>query len=63
VKVNTNGSVVGHHSACGGIFRDIRGSLMGCFAGNLRALSIFEAELFGFILDMEHALHHGWDNI
>jgi len=58
VKVNIYGSVVGHHSVCGGISRENRGSLMGYFAGNFGALSVFEVELFGFILALEHALHH-----
>jgi len=27
IKVNADGSVVGFHAACGGIFRDSRGTL------------------------------------
>jgi len=56
VKVNTDGSVLGHHATCGGIFRDSRGSLLGCFASNLVDRSVFKAEIYGFIMAMEHAL-------
>ena len=36
---------------------------MGCFAGNLGDRSVFEAEIYGFIMAMEHALQKGWGNI
>lgn len=36
---------------------------MGCFAGNLGAFSVFDAEIFCFIMAMEHALQLGWGNI
>lgn len=63
VKVNTDGSVVRQHVTCGGIFRDNRGSLMGWFAGNIGAFSVFEAEIFGYAMAMELALQQGWGNI
>jgi len=59
VKVNMDGSVLGQHPTCRGIFRDSRGSLLGVFAGNLGDLSVFEAEIFGFSMAMEHAWQPG----
>jgi len=63
VKVNTDGSVVDGLAACGGIFRDYRGSFLGCFASNLGQKSVFEAELFGFVLALEFAIQHGWQHL
>jgi len=63
VKVNTDGSMMGQLATCGGILRDNKGSLMGCFVGNLGPFYVFEAEIFGFIMSMEHALQLGWGNI
>jgi len=40
IKVNTDGSLVGTHAACGGLFRDHRGSLLRAFACNI-GLSMF----------------------
>ncbi len=60
MKANTYGSVVGQHAAYGGILRDNGGFLLGCFAANLGAFSVFKAEIFGFILAMDHALQQGW---
>ena len=56
IKVNTNGSVLGCHAACGGIFRDHRGTFLACFPSNLGISSVLEAELHGMILAMEHGL-------
>jgi hypothetical protein len=36
---------------------------MGCFIGNLGAFSVFEVEIFCFIMAMEHVLQLGWRNI
>jgi hypothetical protein len=33
---------------------------MGCFASNLGVMSFFEAEITGFIPEMEFALHRIW---
>lgn len=38
-------------------------SLLGCFAGNLGDLYVFEVEISCFIMAMEHALQQGWENI
>ena len=63
VKVNTNGSVINSSASCGGIFRDHRGTFMGCFASNLGAISVFEAELQGIIIALENAARFNWKNI
>jgi ribonuclease HI len=36
---------------------------LGAFTGNLGRCSVFEAEVFGYILAMEFAARHGWTNI
>jgi len=48
--------LVGSHAACGGIFKDIRGNLLACFVNSLGALSVFESEIYGYMLAMEHAV-------
>jgi len=63
IKVNTNGSLIGSHSACGGLFRDHRGSLLGAFACNIGLSSIFYAEVYAFLLAMEYAAQNGWRNV
>lgn len=47
--MNTNGSVIVFHAACGGIFRNSCDTLLGSFTNNLGAVSVFESELYGFI--------------
>jgi hypothetical protein len=63
LKVNTDGSVIGGLAACGGIFRDSLGTYLGAFSCNIGLTSVFHAEIYAFILAMEHAAHHGWMNI
>lgn len=63
VKVNTDGSVLNNSGACGGLFRDHLGTFLGAFVGNLGRCSVFDTEVSGFILVMEHAALHGWYNI
>jgi len=46
-----------------GIFRDYGGTLLGCFASNLSAYTVFEEEMLVFIIAMEQALFHGWTNL
>jgi len=63
LKVNTDGSVIGNHDACGGLFRDRLGTLLGAFTYNLGNSSVFTAEIHGFILALEYAAHNGWRNL
>jgi len=58
VKVNADGSLLGGHASCGGIFRDHKGSFLSCFASNLGQLSFLEAEIHGFLLAMEYVAQH-----
>jgi len=52
VKANTDGSVRNTMAACGGIFRDCRGTFLGGFASNIGGGSVFDAEILGLILAM-----------
>jgi len=63
LKVNTDGSVIAGHAACGDLFRDSRGSFLGAFCCNIGEASIFHSEVLAIILAMEHASSHGWRNI
>jgi len=63
LKVNTDGFVLDGHAACGGLFRDSSGSFLGDFVCNISAASVFHSEVLAFILAMEHAAQHGWQNI
>ena len=63
VKANTDGSVVNLNASCGGIFRDFRGTFLGCFASNIGSWSVFEAELMGLILAMEFAARNHWNRL
>ena len=63
LKVNTDGSVIGGLAACGGIFRDSLGTYLGAFSCIIGLASVFHAEIYAFILAIEHAAHHGWRNI
>jgi len=63
VKVNTNGSIRDTNGACGGLFRDHLGTLLGAFTCNMGSCSIFDAEVLGYIIALEFAAQHGWSNI
>lgn len=63
VKANTDGSVSNLNASCGGIFRDFRGTFMGCFASNVGNGSVFEAELMGLIMAMEFAVCNHWPRL
>jgi len=63
VKANTDGSVANSNAACGGIFRDFRGTFLGGFASNLSDCSIFEAELTGLMIAMEFAALYNWPRV
>jgi len=58
IKVNTDGSLIGSLTSCGGIFRDHKGTYLGRFTSNLGELSIFAAELTCIILALEYAASH-----
>ena len=63
IEVNTDGSVQNTMAACGEIFRDHRGTFMGCFASNLGSVSVLEAELTRLILAMEYAGRFQWHSL
>jgi ribonuclease HI len=63
VKVNTDGSVIGGYAACGGLFRDHRGTFLGAYACNIGMHSVFYAEVLAIIFAIEFADRHGWRNI
>ncbi|KEH41950.1 hypothetical protein MTR_1g058030 [Medicago truncatula] len=63
LKVNTDGSVIGNHAACGGLFRDHLGSLLGAFTCNLDIDSVFNLEVMGFIIALEFAALNGWTHL
>jgi len=63
MKVNTDGSVLGNHASCSGIFHDHHGTFVGCFSSNLGSFSVFESGLLGFIHAMEIAYNKGWMNL
>jgi len=63
VKANTDDSVVNLNAACGGIFRDFRGTFLGGFASNLGDCSVFEAELSGLMIAMEFAALYNWPRV
>jgi len=61
--VNTNGSFIGSHAVYGGLFRDHRGSLLGAFVCNISRATIFNAEVYAFLIDLEYTTKNGWRNI
>ena len=63
IKVNTDGSVIGTHAACGGLFRDHLGTLLGAFACNVGLSTVFNAEVHAFLLALEYAAQHGWRHV
>lgn len=65
VKCNTDGAARGcpGRSTCGGIFRDSRGSFMGCFSVNIGINKALQAELLGAMWSIEIAFSKGWRNL
>jgi len=63
IKANTDGSVANSNAACGGIFRDFRGTFLGGFASNLGDCSVFEAELMGLMIAMEFSALYNWPRV
>jgi len=55
LKVNADGSVIGGHAACGGLFCDYLGTFRGAFYCNIGIQSVFYAEVMGIILALEYA--------
>ncbi|KEH37766.1 transmembrane protein, putative [Medicago truncatula] len=50
LKVNTDGSVIGGHAACGGLFHDSLGTFRSDFYCNIGIQTVFYAEVLGIIL-------------
>ena len=63
LKVNTNGSVIGGYTACGGLFRYHAGTFRGAFVCNIGTQSVFYAEVMAIIFAIEYVVRHGWKNI
>lgn len=59
-KCNVDGAATQEHAACGGIFRDSRGAVLGCFSEYIGAVSSMEAELCGAMFSIEIAYHQNW---
>lgn len=65
IKCNTDGASRGSPgiSACGGVFRDYRASIIGCFTLNLGLSSLLHAELSGAMMSIEIVSDRGWHNL
>jgi len=63
LKVNTDGSVIGNHAACGGLFRDHLGTLLGAFTCNIGTDTVFNSKVMGYIIALEFAAEKGWNHI
>ena len=64
-KVNIDGAAKGApgKAGCGGIFRNCRGFIKGCFSFHLGIRFAFEAEIMGFIMALEFAHQFDWNNL
>ncbi|KAK3229809.1 hypothetical protein Dsin_001690 [Dipteronia sinensis] len=65
IKVNTNGAVMGSPGVgdCGGIFRNCRAFVKGCFAIPFSQVFAFESKLLIASLAINFALNYGWQRI
>ena len=63
MKANTDGSVIGSNSSCGGIFRDHTGAFLGGFSSNIGVGTVFEAELTGLMLAIVYGASHNWSRL
>lgn len=65
IKCNTHGAAKGAPDpvACGGIFRDYRAAILGCFSANIGNNYDLQAELLGAMLANEIAFKKGWNNL
>ena len=50
-------------AGCGGVFRNYRGFIKGCFSFHLGIKFAFEAEIIGFIMALEFAHRIDWSNL
>ena len=64
-EVNIDGAARGAsgQASCGGVFRNCRGFIKGCFSFYLRNKYAFEAEIMSFIMALEFAHKFGWSNL
>ena len=64
-EVNIDGVARGAsgQASCGGVFRNCRGFIKGCFSFYLRNKYAFEAEIMSFIMALEFAHKFGWSNL
>ena len=65
VKVNTDGVALGSPSVggCGGVFRNCRSFVKGCFAAPLGSVFTFEAELLAVSMAINYAWINDWRHI
>ena len=63
MKANTDGSVIGSNSSCGGLFRDHTGAFLGAFSSNISVGTVFEAKLTGLMLAIEYAASQNWSRL
>ncbi|KAI9181501.1 hypothetical protein LWI28_015585 [Acer negundo] len=65
IKVNTDGATIGSlgFGGCGGIFRNCRAFVKGCFAIPLGQVFAFEAELLTASLAINFAWKYGWHRL
>ncbi|KAK2640353.1 hypothetical protein Ddye_028148 [Dipteronia dyeriana] len=64
-KVNTDGAALSSSGAggCGGIFRNCRAFIKGCFVVPLDHVFSFEVELLAASISINFAWHNGWHRI
>lgn len=65
IKCNTDGNALGApgSATCGGVFRNSRGFVQGCFSVNMGIAFAFEAELLAVILAIEAAAERKWNHL
>lgn len=65
IKCNSDGSALGAPgvSTCGGVFRNSRGFVKGCFSVNIGIAFAYEAELYAVILSIEAAAARNWNHL
>lgn len=63
VKLNTDGLSKGNSgvAAIGGIFRNFKGYVLGCYSQNIGHKSSFDAEMQAFITGVEFTKNKGWN--
>lgn len=65
IKCNTDGSALGAPgtASCGGVFRNSRGFVKGCFSISIGIAFAFEAELLSVIIAIEAASQRNWNHL